>query len=87
MVAQGVVTTLIGVLYAFSDDVSSAYWMFSVITVQIYLIAYLLMFVAAVRLRATQPHVRRGFVAPAAFLKYRRPEWIHPDHQRANTTD
>ncbi|MFD9886859.1 APC family permease [Streptomyces alboflavus] len=138
MVAQGVVTTLIGVLYAFSDDVSSAYWMFSVITVQIYLIAYLLMFVAVVRLRATQPHVRRGFVvpavtlvagvgfvasacalgigfvppdqfgnaplwryllivgggllalgvvAPAAFLKYRRPEWIHPDHQRANPTD
>ncbi|MEL3950357.1 APC family permease [Streptomyces sp. LNU-CPARS28] len=138
MVAQGVVTTLIGVLYAFSDDVSSAYWMFSVITVQIYLIAYLLMFVAVVRLRATQPHVRRGFVvpavtlvagvgfvasacalgigfvppdqfgnaplwryllivgggllalgvvAPAAFLKYRRPEWIHPDHQRAHPTD
>ncbi|WP_172386041.1 APC family permease [Streptomyces sp. MNP-20] len=135
MIAQGVITTLIGVLYAFSDDVSSAYWMFSVITVQIYLIAYLLMFVAVVRLRRTQPHVERGFVvpavtlvagvgfvasacalcigfvppdqfgdaplwrylmivgggllaigvaAPAAFLKFRKPEWIHPDHQGAH---
>ncbi|MEU6930083.1 APC family permease [Streptomyces sp. 2RAF24] len=65
MVAQGVVTTLIGILYAFSDNVSSAYWMFSVITVQIYLIAYLLMFVAVVRLRGTQPAVERGFRVPA----------------------
>ncbi|MER8043119.1 APC family permease [Streptomyces sp. NPDC094032] len=65
MVAQGVVTTLIGILYAFSDNVSSAYWMFSVITVQIYLIAYLLMFVAVVKLRRTQPDVQRGFRVPA----------------------
>ncbi|MFB7451533.1 APC family permease [Streptomyces sp. NPDC057027] len=65
MVAQGVVTTLIGVLYAFSDSVSSSYWMFSVITVQIYLIAYLLMFVAVVRLRRTRPEVERGFRVPA----------------------
>ncbi|MFH8605976.1 APC family permease [Streptomyces sp. NPDC018029] len=135
MVAQGVITTLIGVLYAFSDNVSSAYWMFSVITVQIYLIAYLLMFVAVVRLRKSHPEVPRGFVvpavtlvasvgfvaslvalaigfvppdqfgkgplwryllivgggllalgvlAPAAFLKYRKPSWIHPEHRPAH---
>ncbi|MDI3405981.1 APC family permease [Streptomyces cavernicola] len=68
MVAQGVITTLIGVLYAFSDDVSSAYWMFSVITVQIYLIAYLLMFLAVVRLRKSQPDRERGFRVPAVRL-------------------
>lgn len=134
MVAQGVLTTLIGVLYAFSDNVSSQYWMFSVITIQIYLVAYLLMFVAVVRLRRSQPDVPRGFVVPAvtavagvgfvasvlalvigfvppdqydtgplwryllivgggllllgiaapvAFLKYRKPSWIHPDHRDA----
>ncbi|MET9673630.1 APC family permease [Streptomyces sp. NPDC006482] len=69
MIAQGVVTTLIGILYAFSDDVSSAYWMFSVITVQIYLIAYLLMFVAVVKLRRSRPDVERGFRVPAV-------EWV-----------
>lgn len=68
MIAQGVVTTLIGLLYAFSDNVSSAYWMFSVITVQIYLLAYLLMFLAVVKLRATQPGVERGFRVPAVKL-------------------
>lgn len=137
MVAQGVITTLIGILYAFSDSVSSSYWMFSVITVQIYLIAYLLMFVAVVKLRRTQPEVERGFRVPAVvwvasvgfvasvlalvigfvppdqfdgeplwryllivggglfvlgilipvlLLKYRKPEWVHPDHREPSGT-
>ncbi|MCQ4212622.1 APC family permease [Streptomyces longispororuber] len=132
MIAQGVLTTLIGILYAFSDNVSSQYWMFSVITIQIYLVAYLLMFLAVVRLRRTRPDVPRGFVVPAvtlvagvgfvasllalvigfvppdqydtgplwryllvvgggllllgivapvAFLRFRKPSWIHPDHR------
>ena len=51
LVAQGVITSIIALLYAFIPDVSSAYWIFSVITTQVYLIMYLLMFVAAVRLR------------------------------------
>ncbi|MFD1044347.1 amino acid permease, partial [Kibdelosporangium lantanae] len=46
LVAQGLITTVIALLYAFIPDVSSAYWIFSVITTQVYLITYLLMFVA-----------------------------------------
>ena len=53
LVTQGVVTTVIALGYALIPDVSSAYWIFSVITTQVYLIMYLLMFVAAVRLRRT----------------------------------
>ncbi len=45
-------------------DVSSAYWIFSVITTQVYLIMYLLMFVAAVRLRRRHPDHPRGYRAP-----------------------
>src|SRR4030095_9795407 len=40
------------------------YWILSVMTTQIYLIVYLLMFVAAVKLRRNQPNVERGFRAP-----------------------
>ena len=58
------VTTFIALLYAFIPDVSSAYWIFSVITTQVYLIVYLLMFVAAVRLRRSQPDHPRGYRAP-----------------------
>ncbi len=64
LVAQGLVTTVIALLYAFIPDVSSAYWIFSVITTQVYLIMYLLMFVAAVRLRRKEPDHPRGYRAP-----------------------
>lgn len=64
LVIQGLVTTVIALMYAFIPDVSSAYWMLSVITTQVYLIVYLLMFVAAIRLRRSQPDHPRGFKAP-----------------------
>ena len=64
LVTQGLVTTVIALGYAFIPDVSSAYWIFSVITTQVYLIMYLLMFVAAIRLRRNQPDHPRGYRAP-----------------------
>jgi amino acid transporter len=65
LVTQGAVTTVIALLYALVPSVSSAYWILSVMTTQVYLIVYLLMFVAAVRLRSTQPDVPRGYKTPA----------------------
>ena len=65
LVAQGVVISIIGLLYAFVPDVSSVYWIFSVMTTQVYLIMYVLMFVAAVMLRRKQPNQPRGYQAPA----------------------
>jgi glutamate:GABA antiporter len=65
LVVQGGITTIIALLYALVPSVSSAYWILSVMTTQIYLIVYLLMFTAAVKLRRNQPNVERGFRAPA----------------------
>jgi glutamate:GABA antiporter len=65
LVVQGAVTTVIALMYALIPDVSSAYWILSVMTTQVYLIVYLLMFVAAVQLRKKQPDVKRGYTAPA----------------------
>ena len=65
LVVQGAVTTVIALLYALVPSVSSAYWILSVMTTQVYLIVYLLMFVAAVNLRKRQPNVERGYTAPA----------------------
>src|SRR5580765_2109278 len=64
LVVQGLVTTVIGLAYALIPDVSSAYWIFSVITTQVYLIMYLLMFVAAWPLRRNDPEHERGYRAP-----------------------
>ncbi|MET8697576.1 APC family permease [Kitasatospora sp. NPDC058032] len=65
LVTQGVITTVIALAYALIPNVSSAYWIFSVITTQVYLIVYLLMFAAAIRLRRTRPDHPRGYRAPA----------------------
>ncbi|GAA3863620.1 APC family permease [Leifsonia kafniensis] len=64
LVVQGLVTTVIALGYALIPNVSSAYWIFSVITTQVYLIMYLLMFVAAIRLRRIDPDHPRGYRAP-----------------------
>ncbi len=65
LVAQGVVITLIGLLYALVPSVSRAYWIFAALATEVYLIMYVLMFVAARNLRRRQPDHARGYRAPA----------------------
>jgi glutamate:GABA antiporter len=65
---QGVVITLIAVLYAFIPSVSHAFWIFTVLATQVYLIMYVLMFIAAIRLRRAQPDHPGGYRAPALRL-------------------
>jgi amino acid transporter len=69
LLVQGVVTTILALLFALVPNVSSGYWIFMVITTEVYLTVYFLMFVAAVRLRRNQPDHPRGFRAPALFLQ------------------
>jgi len=68
LVVQGYVTSLIALLYAFIPDVSSSYWIFSVITTQTYLIMYVLMFITGVQLRRKFPDKPRGYRAPMMTL-------------------
>jgi len=62
---QGAVITVIALLYAFIPGVSRAYWIFAAMATQVYLIMYVLMFIAAMRLRRSQPDRARGYRAPA----------------------
>ena len=66
--AQGTVITLIALLYAFIPSVSHAYWIFAAMATQVYLIMYVLMFIAAIKLRRSQPDHPRGYRAPALGL-------------------
>jgi glutamate:GABA antiporter len=63
--AQGLIITLIGVLYAVVPAVSRAYWVFAALATEVYLITYVLMFIAAISLRRRQPEHPRGYRAPA----------------------
>jgi len=65
LVSQGIVITLIGLLYALVPTVSRAYWVFAALATEVYLIMYVLMFVAAAKLRRREPEHQRGYRAPA----------------------
>lgn len=62
---QTILVSILALLYVVVPDVSGAFWMLSAIAAQMYLIIYVLMFMAALKLRRTQPHVPRGFRAPS----------------------
>jgi amino acid transporter len=68
LVAQGILTTVLALLFAFVPAVSNAYWIFMTITTSVYLLMYLSMFVAAYNLRKRQPEHPRGYRAPALTL-------------------
>jgi len=68
LTAQASVITVIALLYAFIPSVTHAYWIFAAMATQVYLIMYVLMFIAAVRLRRSQPGHSRGYRAPALGL-------------------
>jgi len=65
LLAQGLIITAIGGLYALVPAVSRAYWVFAALATEVYLIMYLLMFIAAINLRRRQAEHPRGYRAPA----------------------
>ena len=65
---QGVLISLIALMFAFIPAVNSAYWILSAMTTQVYLMMYVLMFASAMKLRRTQPDHERGYRMPALML-------------------
>ncbi len=65
MLVQGVFVTVLAILFAVLPSVQSGFWIFTAMAVQLYLLMYMVMFLAAMRLRRTHPEVKRGFRTPA----------------------
>ncbi|MFZ4486181.1 MAG: APC family permease [Candidatus Nanopelagicales bacterium] len=68
LIVQGIIVSILALLFAVVPNVSSAFWILSAMAVQLYLIMYMIMFLAALKLRRTQPDVVRGFRTPAMKL-------------------
>ncbi|MBN1684408.1 MAG: amino acid permease [Gammaproteobacteria bacterium] len=64
MLLQGVIVSLLTLVFLFMPNVSSSYWILTALTAQLYLLMYLLMFASAIRLRYTQPLVKRAYKIP-----------------------
>jgi len=61
---QGGLVTLICSMYFILEDVSVAFFLLSSLTGALYLIMYMLMYLAGIRLRKTQPDMPRPFKVP-----------------------
>ncbi|MBI5273471.1 MAG: amino acid permease [Chlamydiales bacterium] len=61
---QAIVVTIVSCIFPFMPSISSSYWLLTAVSIQIYLVMYILMFAAAIRLRYTRPHVPRAYKIP-----------------------
>jgi putative glutamate/gamma-aminobutyrate antiporter len=61
---QGISSTILAFAVLFMPTVSSAFWLMSALAAQLYLIMYLFMFAAAIKLRYSQPDVKRSYKIP-----------------------
>jgi len=64
LIVQGIAVTFLNSIFLFMPTINSAYWILTVLAVQAYLIMYIFMFAAAVKLRYTHAHLVRGYQIP-----------------------
>lgn len=61
---QGIIVTVCSLIFLQLPTVSASFWILSAITAQMYLVMYILLFIAAIRLRYSKPHVPRAYKVP-----------------------
>lgn len=64
MLIQGFIVTVLACLYFVMKDVSVAFFLLSALTVAVYIIMYLMMYMAAIKLRKSQPNLERPYKIP-----------------------
>jgi glutamate:GABA antiporter len=64
LILQAIVVTVLSLLFLLMPSINSAYWILIVLVAQIYLVMYVLMFAAAIKLRYKRPNVFRAYRVP-----------------------
>jgi amino acid transporter len=64
LLLQALIVTAVSSIYLFTADVSAAFFLISTVTISLYIVMYMLMYAAAIRLRYTQPDLPRSFMVP-----------------------
>ncbi len=64
LVIQAIIVTAVSSVYLFTADVSGAFFLISTVTISLYIVMYMLMYAAAIRLRYTKPDLARAFAIP-----------------------
>lgn len=64
MIMQGIIVSIISLVFFLMPDVSSSFWILLVLASQLYLVMYVLMFIAGIVLRYKRAHVVRPYCIP-----------------------
>lgn len=65
---QAIVVSIIALVFLLMPTVSSSFWILLALTAQFYVLMYILMFAAAIRLRYSQPNAKRPYRVPGGNL-------------------
>ncbi len=68
LIVQGLIVTVLALAYFVMADVSVAFFLLSAMTITLYLIMYMLMYAAAIRLRYSQPDLKRSYQVPGGTI-------------------
>lgn len=64
LIVQAIAVTIVALAFLLMPSINSAMWLLIALVVQIYILMYFMMFIAAIRLRYTQPDVERAYRVP-----------------------
>jgi len=64
LITQALIISILALVFVFMPSINASYWILTDLTAQLYLLMYLLMFFAAIKLRYSQPKVKRAYTLP-----------------------
>ncbi|MCX7115988.1 MAG: APC family permease [Gammaproteobacteria bacterium] len=70
LLIQAVIVTLLCSCFLLFPQINAIYWLFTDLSTELYLLMYVLMFIAAIRLKHTHAHLPRTFCIPGGKIGY-----------------
>jgi glutamate:GABA antiporter len=68
LILQATIVSLLSIAFLFLPTINAAYWIFLVLTTQLYLVMYFLLFGAVIKLRKKAPQTPRPFKIPGGIV-------------------
>lgn len=70
LLAQAIIVTVLSALFLFMPSVNGSYWFLTALAAQLYMLMYLLMFAAGIKLRLSAPNHHRPFRIPGGVFGF-----------------
>ena len=68
MIIQGIIVTGLAVLFVYMPDNSSAFWLLTVLSAQLYIVMYMLLFISGIVLKYKKRNTHRSYSVPGGMV-------------------